>query len=426
VRRYVRRVVDDELDAHMAGAVALAIEGPRGVGKTRTATERAKTVFDLTDRATRIAAEADPAVVLAGPYPVLIDEWQLVPDVWDAVRTAVDRGDGEPGRFLLTGSAVPRVQPAHPGTGRILSVRMRPMSLPERGTAQPTVSLAALLSGARPPLAGETAMRAADYADEIVASGLPGLRGVPPRTARAQLDSHLDRIIDRDYTELGGERLRNPVTLRRWLTSYAAALSSTASLETIRDAAAGAAGETPGKSTVQRYLDVLERLWLVEPVPGWLPDRPGLARLTAAPKHQLADPAFAARLLGVGAGAVAAAGPGTPGIRHPELLLGALIESLATLSVRVFAQAAEARVFHYRTQRGEREVDLIVERDDHRFVAIEVKSARAVADGDARHLRRLKADSGDAMLDAIVLSTGPVAYRRDDGVGVVPLALLGA
>ena len=203
-------------------------------------------------------------------------------------------------------------------------------------------------------------------------------------------------------------------------------MSSTASLETIRDAAVGAAGETPGKSTVQRYLDVLERLWLVEPVPGWLPSRPGLARLTAAPKHQLADPAFAARLLGVGAGAIVAAGPAPAGIRHPDLLLGALFESLATLCVRVFAQAAEARVYHYRTQRGEREVDLVVERDDGRFVAIEVKSARAVADDDARHLRRLRADAGEAMLDAVVLSTGPTAYRRPDGVGVVPLALLGA
>jgi predicted AAA+ superfamily ATPase len=321
---------------------------------------------------------------------------------------------------------VPRAQPAHPGTGRILSVRMRPMSLAERRVEPPAVSLGALLSGTRPPISGETGIRAAGYADEIVASGLPGLRGVPTRTACALLDSHLAQVVDHDYTELGGERLRNPVALRRWLASYAAAVSSTASLETIRDAAAGAAGETPGKSTVQRYLDVLERLWLVEPVPGWLPSRPGLARLTAAPKHQLADPAFAARLLGVGASAIAAAAPARPGIRHPDLLLGALFESLATLCVRVFAQAADARVYHYRTQRGEREVDLIVERDDGRFVAIEVKSARAVADDDARHLRRLREAAGDAMLDAVVLSTGPTAYRRPDGVGVVPLALLGA
>ncbi|OGO56701.1 MAG: AAA family ATPase [Chloroflexi bacterium RBG_16_72_14] len=422
---YVRRVVDDELDELMAGAAAIALEGPRGTGKTRTATERAATVLDLTDRATRVAVEADPAIVLAGSHPVLVDEWQLVPDTWDAIRTAVDRG-AAPGSFLLAGSAVPKAQPAHPGTGRILAVRMRPMTLHERGIALPSVSLRALLSGSRPPLTGETAVRAADYAAETLASGLPGLRGLPARTVRAQLDSHLDRIIDRDYTELGGERLRNPVALRRWLASYAAALSSTASLETIRDAAAGAAGEIPGKSTVQRYLDVLERLWLIEPVPGWMPARPALARLTAAPKHQLADPAFAARLLGVGAGALVGADAQPPGVRHPDLLLGALFESLATLCVRVFAQAAEARVFHYRTHRGEREVDLIVERDDHRFVAIEVKSARAVADDDARHLRRLRVDSGDAMLDAIVLSAGPVAYRREDGIGVIPLALLGA
>jgi predicted AAA+ superfamily ATPase len=425
MRPYLRRVVDDELDDHLAGAAAVALEGPRAVGKTRTAAERARTVHDLADRATRLATEADPAAALAGPRPVLIDEWQLVPDVWDAVRTAVDRG-AEPGSFILTGSAVPRARPAHPGTGRIVSVRMRPMTLAERGLGPPTVSLTALLSGSRPPLAGKTSLAASDYASEIAASGLPAIRDMPGRTARALLDSHLGQVIDHDYTELGGERLRNPVALRRWLAAYAAAVSSTASLETIRDAAVGAGGETPGKSTVQRYLDVLERLWLVEPVPGWVPSRPGLARLTAAPKHQLADPAFAARLLGVGASAIAAAGPATPGIRHPDLLLGALFESLATLCVRVFAQAAEARVYHYRTQRGEREVDLIVERDDGRFVGIEVKSARTVGDDDARQLRRLRDLAGDAMLDAVILSTGPLAYRRPDGVGVVPLGLLGA
>jgi uncharacterized protein len=120
-----------------------------------------------------------------------------------------------------------------------------------------------------------------------------------------------------------------------------------------------------------------------------------------------------------------ASAPSPPGIRHRELLLGALFESLATLSVRVFAQAAEARVYHYRTQRGEREVDLIVERDDQRFVAIEIKSAQSVSDDDGKHLRRLRKQAGDAMLDAIIVSTGPLAYRRKDGTGVTPLGLLG-
>jgi len=139
-------------------------------------------------------------------------------------------------------------------------------------------------------------------------------------------------------------------------------VSTTSSLETVRDGAAGTQGQTPSRATVQRYLDVLERLSLIELVPNWTPSRPGFARLTAAPKHQLTDPAFAARLLGVGAGAMLASAPSPAGIRHPEMLLGALFESLVTLSVRIFAQSAEARVLHYRTQRGEREVDLIVER----------------------------------------------------------------
>ncbi len=161
------------------------------------------------------------------------------------------------------------------------------------------------------------------------------------------------------------------------------------------------------------------------PVPGWNPSRNHIAKLNAAPKHQLVDSALAARLLGVSTEALLSGR--SEGLRVPRdgTLLGALFESLVTLNVRVYAQSAEARVHHLRTQGGGHEIDLIVERGDHRVLAIEVKLSATVSDHDVRHLNWLKAEMGAGLLDAIVVTTGNYAYRRADGIAVVPAALLG-
>lgn len=421
---YRPRVVDDELDELMPSLAALALEGAKGVGKTATATRRAATIHRLDDPAQRAVVIADPARLLTGPAPVLIDEWQHVPASWDLVRRAVDQG-AAPGRFLLTGSASPADLSRHSGAARIVGVRMRPLTLAERGVELPTVSLRALLSGGHPPVSGHTELRLEDYVREILASGFPGLRGLSGRPLRAQLDGYLLRIVDREFAQMG-HAIRNPAALRRWMTAYAAASSTTASYETIRDAATGGEGEKPAKTTTMPYRDVLERLWIVDPVPGWLPTRNRIARLSAPPKHQLVDPALAARLLGVDAGALLGASRAGPPIAREGTLLGALFESLVTLGIRVNAQDAEASVKHLRTAGGEREVDLIVERADGRVVAMEVKLARTIGDGDVRHLAWLAGRIGDQLLDAVVVSTGAEAYRRHDGVAVVPAALLGA
>jgi predicted AAA+ superfamily ATPase len=355
--------------------------------------------------------------------PVLIDEWQYVPEVWDLVRRAVDAG-AAPGSFLLTGSSRPSERGAHSGAARILSIRMRPLALSERGLAQPTVSLAELLQGGRRPLSGACATRLEDYVEEIVASGFPGLRPLAARARRGHLDAYLRHIVGRDFEELG-HSVRDPAGLRRWMTAYAAACSTTASFEAIRDAATGGHGEKPAKTTTVPYRDVLERLWVLDPVDAWLPTRNRLSRLSSPPKHQLADPALAARLLGVDAGALLEGRPTGPPVPRDGTLLGALFESLVTLSVRTYAQAAEASVKHLRTVAGRHEVDLIVERADGRVVAIEVKLARDVDDRDTRHLRWLAERIGDELLDAVVITTGAEAYRRPDGVAVVPAALLG-
>lgn len=420
---YDPRVVDGELDELISSVAALAIEGAKGVGKTATASQRAAQARQLDDPAQRSIASADPGRLLDGPIPLLIDEWQYMPESWDLVRRAVDAG-AAPGSFLLTGSARPAERGSHSGAARIVSIRMRPLALSERGLASPTVGLARLLRGDRTALAGACTTDLASYAEEIVSSGFPGLRSLSGRALRAQLDGYLLRIVDRDFAELG-HNLRDPAALRRWMTAYAAASSTTASFETIRDAATSGHGEKPAKTTTLPYRDVLERLWILDPVEAWLPSHNRISRLSSPPKHQLADPALAARLLGIDADALLEGRKAEPPIARDGTLLGALFESLVTLSVRTYAQAAEASVKHFRTARGEHEIDLIVERADGRVVALEVKLSQDVKDADVRHLHWLEEKLGDDLLDAVIVTTGTEAYRRKDGIAVVPAALLG-
>jgi predicted AAA+ superfamily ATPase len=415
-------VVDAELDELIAGLPAIALEGPKGVGKTATAQRRASTIFALDDEDELALLAADRRRLEVARPPVLVDEWQRHPPVWDWVRRSVDR-DPAPGRFLLTGSAAPIAAPTHSGAGRIVTLRMRPMSLAERGLGQPTVSLAALLAGQLPAIGGDAEIELPEYAEEIVRSGFPGIRRQPPRARRAQLDGYLARIVEREFPEQG-HPVRRPATLRAWLRAYAAATSTNASYNTILDAATAGDGDKPAKQTTMVYRDVLTQLWLLEPLPGWLPADNLLNRLAQAPKHHLADPALAARLLGVDPTALLSGGGPGATLRRGTLL-GSLFESLITLSVRAYAQAAEASVHHLRTRNGDHEVDLIVERGDGRVVAIEVKLSSTVIDADVTHLRWLRNRLGDDLLDAMVVTTGRHAYRRVDGVAVVPAALLG-
>ncbi len=421
---YFERIVDGELDELLPQLPAISLEGPKGVGKTETARRRANTRYELDDPAQREIIEADPARVLGGEPPLLIDEWQRVPAVWDIVRRAVDAGC-QPSKFLLTGSASPRSAPTHSGAGRIVTTRMRPMSLAERWPVTPSISLSNLLTGERPPLSGKCRVGLKEYVDEIVQSGLPGLRQYSGRGLRAQLDGYLHRIIERDFEEQGLS-VRRPETLRRWLAAYAAATATTASFEAIRDAATSGEGDKPAKTTTQPWHDALVRLWILDPVPAWHPTHNDLNRLAQAPKHHLADPALAVRLLGLDGDALLNGTEGRPQILRGGSLLGRLFESLVTLSLRVYGQANEAGLRHLRLHGGQREIDLIVERADRRIMAIEVKLSRTVSDDDVRHLLWLKDRIGDDLLDAIVIHTGPEAYRRRDGVGVIPAAMLAA
>ena len=421
------RIVDAQIDRLFAELPAISLEGPRGVGKTTTARQRAATFLPLDDAPVLEVLQADPRLVGTYPPPVVIDEWQRLPAVFDAVRRAVDE-DRAAGRFLITGSASPERPPTHTGAGRIVTLRMRPLSLCERWDASslgtPSVSLEELLSGARPDVGGRTGVRLADYVEEITAGGFPGLRGLSSDTRSEALGGYIDRIIDRDFPE-AGHSLRNPSGLRRWLIAYAAATATTASYERIRDAATGGHGEKPSRSATIPYIDTLERLHILEPMPGWSPTRSPLARLNNAPKHHLADPALAAALLGIDSASLLRGRVPGPATAPGPALLGCLFESLVALNLRVYAQAARASVHHLRKRAGEREIDFIVTAPDGRVLAAEAKLSASVSDRDVRHLNWLRHEIGNDLLDAAVITTGPQAYRRRDGIAVIPAALLG-
>ena len=291
------------------------------------------------------------------------------------------------------------------------------MALHERGRIASTVSLGALLSGTAGAVRGATDWTASNYYEAITASGFPAIHTQAERLRVEMLNAYLQRVVDRDMPEQG-YHVRRPQTLRRWLAAYAAASSTTTQYSKILDATTAGDGSQPAKTTTLAYRDLLTSLWLLDPVPGWAHSRNPFSRLQLAPKHQLADPALAARLLQITASALLG-----PGGAH---MMGPLFESLVTLGVRVAAQAAEARVSHLRLHGGDREVDLIVEGAEGQILGIEVKLAPAVTDSDVRHLLWLRDQLPGRVVDLVVVTTGSTAYRRPDGVAVVPLALLGA
>lgn len=231
-------------------------------------------------------------------------------------------------------------------------------------------------------------------------------------------------IVERDVPE-AGLGVRNPRQMGAWLWAIAAATSTTTAWETLRDAANPGRADPPARSTTKPWTDALARTWVYDPIPPWQPGFAHLRQLAASPKHHLVDPALACALLNLDVEDLLEGRDPTPALPRDGAFLGGLFESLAALSVRVFAQAAGARVGHLRRRGGDHEIDMVVYGPGRHRVAIEVKLAAAVTDHDVRHLLWLRSLLGDELADTAILTTSRDAYRRRDGVAVVPLALLG-
>jgi len=414
--KYVRRIVDDELAVRLAGTGAVSIEGPRACGKTATARQIAasETLLDVDGNA-REAAAIDPALVLEGPTPRLIDEWQLEPAIWNHVRRAVDER-GQAGQFILTGSALAADDATrHTGAGRITRMRMRPMTLFETGGSTGEISLAGLLGG-EPVGGAKPGLSVADLARETAIGGWPGFRGLSVERAVRAVRDYLEEIR---RVEVGrvDQRRRDPNRVGRLLVSLARNVATNASLSTLANDTGGPEG-TIGRDTVREYLDTLERLMIVEDQPAWAPHMRSRYVLRSTPKRHFVDPSLAVAALRA-----------TPERLLSDLnLLGLLFESLVIRDLRVYGQRVDGTVFHYRDSDG-LEVDAIVETPAGGWAAFEIKLGAGRVEEGARSLekfiRRIDTSrcGGPATLGVIV-GTG-YGYTREDGIAVIPIGGLG-
>ena len=413
---YLPRIVDTELTELLGAAGAVLVEGPRASGKTATALQAAASavLLDVDENARRMVG-VDPAAVLAGDTPRLIDEWQVEPAIWNHVRRAVDRR-GASGQFILTGSAVPADDlTRHTGAGRFIRLRLRPLALYESGRASGEISLRRLLDSEtqRSP---RTALSIAEVAELVCAGGWPGHIGKPlPAILRANR-GYLDDIRRADVSRVSGGA-RDPVKVGRLLQSLARNVATPVALTKLA-AEVGGEGQALKAETAAEYLDALERLMVVEPQPAWSPHLRSRATLRQAPVRHFVDPSLAAAALRV-----------APDRLTADLeLLGLLFESLVVRDLRIHAQAADARVFHYREKDG-LEVDAVVEAADGRWAAFEIKLGERWVEDGARNLRRLAgrmehSDHGPPAALAVIVPTGYGSVRPGD-VGVVPIGALG-
>lgn len=408
---YIERVVDAELSEALGLPTAVVIEGAKGVGKTETALQQAASsvLLDL-DPAARTAAEVDPALVLAGDRPRLIDEWQEVPAIWNHVRRAVDTRSGP---FILTGSAVPADDATrHTGAGRFIRLRMRPMTLFELGRSSGEVSLGKLLDGEQTSAkVDELSIR--DLVDVACIGGWPALIGVNVADAQHILEGYLDSVARTDIRRVDGVA-RAPEKVRSVLRSLARNTGTEASLATVaRDA--GGPDDPVEAVTARTYLAALERLMVIEDQPAWAPPLRSRARLRSASKRHFCDPSLAAAAL-----------QAAPAQLLGDLnYFGFLFESLVVRDLRVYAQHHHARVLHYRDNIGE--VDVIIEAGP-RWGALEVKLGITYADAAARNLKkfaeRLDTEQcGSPAFLGVVVPT-PYAYVREDGIHVIPIQAL--
>jgi predicted AAA+ superfamily ATPase len=392
------------------------IEGPRACGKTATARQIAasEVLLDI-DANARQAIAVEPSLVLDGPTPRLIDEWQIEPAIWNHIRRAVD-DRSEPGQFILTGSAIPADDVTrHTGAGRIARLRMRPMSLFEAGRSTAQMSLAEMLAGQVTPVA-DPGLTVADIAEDLAIGGWPGLRGRGLREGQLAVRDYLDEIARVDVGRVDATH-RDTGRVSGLLSSLARNVATSAAATTLAVDAGGADGALKD-DTVRAYLAALERLMVVESQPAWAPHLRSRYRLRTAPKRHFVDPSLAVAALRA-----------TPDRLLGDLnLLGLLFESLVVRDLRIYAQASDAQVLHYRDSSG-LEVDAIIEAGDGRWMAFEVKLGQGQIDDAAANLSRFveridTARCGRPALLGVIVASG-YGFRREDGVAVIPIGALG-
>lgn len=415
IAAYRPRVVDGQLAASLEAIGAVLVEGPKACGKTETARQAARSETRMDTPAASQAYAVDPALVLEGETPHLLDEWQVEPDLWNDVRHAVDDRQAT-GQFILTGSSVPRVdERRHSGAGRFIHVRMRPMTLAEAGFSSGKVSLADVLAGGR-VATPDPGLAVGDLAERLVCGGWPGLLGLTPAQAMRAVKGYLDDVCGIDVQRLDGVR-RDPAGVRAVVTSLARNAACPVTIEALA-ADAGGADRSMKTETVRVYLAVLDRLMVTDDLLAWRPALRSRTRLRGQTVRHLADPSLA----------TAALNAGPDRLLHDLNLMGLLFESLVVRDLRVDAQPLGGRLFHYRDSLG-LEADAIVELPGGQWAAFEVKlgSSPAVVNGAAANLLRIRDRVAGPPPVALGVITGAgFGFTRPDGVHQIPIGALTA
>lgn len=415
---YMPRLCDADLQLALQSSGAVLIEGAKWCGKTSTASNASRSVIYMQDpdKTGSYLAMADtlPSLLLKGETPRLIDEWQMAPVLWDAVRFEVDKR-AETGQFILTGSAVPSDNvTAHTGTGRISRLLLRPMSLFESLESNGLVSLRALFNGEL-DIEAVSDLTIEKIAFALCRGGWPASVRQKGATALRMAVDYVEAVINHDVSRVDNVE-KNPERVRLLLRSLARNIATTATYQTIINDLE-ATDTTLSDKTIIAYLNALRRIFLVEDLPAWAPSLRSKSAIRTSAKRHFVDPSIATAILR----------SNPAGILNDFQYFGFLFESLCTRDIRVYAQSNDGDVFHYRDKSG-LEADLIVRLHDGRWAAIEVKLGNKQIDLAAENLLALKNRiDNDKMGEPsflMVITGGQYAYRRSDGVLVVPLACL--
>lgn len=421
MKEYMTRVSDKVLLDHLESKGAVLVEGAKWCGKTTSAKHIAKSVIEM-DRPDKTLqyqemARLRPSALLEGDVPHLIDEWQLAPTLWNAVRYEVDQRD-DFGQFILTGSSVPPEldKSTHTGTGRIVRMKMRPMSLYESRDSNGQVSLGAMFEGS--DISGSDDHDINDISFYICRGGWPKAIGKSEKVSLKQARDYFDAVVNDDISRVDGVK-RDPERTKRLMRSYARNVSTQASLETIRDDLILNDTDTFDKETVYSYLNALKKLFVIEDSLAWNPNLRSKTAIRTTDTRYFVDPSIATASLGIG----------PKDLVNNLKLMGLIFENLCIRDLRIYADALDGDVYHYRDKTG-LECDAVVHLRNGEYGLIEIKlGGDDLINEGAHNLITLseKIDTDKMHKPAFMMvlcGIAPFAYKREDGVFVVPISCL--
>lgn len=422
MKEYRKRIVDELLLDKLEAKGAVVVEGPKWCGKTTTSLQVAESVLRMDEPSRREEnirmSEIDPSRLLQGETPRLIDEWQIAPKVWDAIRYEVDTR-GEEGQFILTGSAVPieTKEITHSGTGRFTWLTMRTMSLMESGESTGEVSLEYLFSNPE-KIEGNNKYTIDDLAFFICRGGWPMAIGKREKVALSQAIDYYDAVVRSDINRADGVT-KNPERVKRIMRSYARHQGAQITNTMLRDDIAMNDSENVNEDTVGAYINALKKIYVVEDMAAWNPNLRSKTAIRSSDTRYYVDPSIAAAALGIG----------PMDLVNDLNTLGLLFETLCVRDLRVYTEALGGEVLHYRDKSG-LECDTVIHRRNGSYGLAEIKlgGERLIEEG-AQNLKTLKEKIDTTKMPApsflmIVVGVGNYAYRREDGIFVVPIGCL--